>query len=335
MWGSAIAGIAGAGASIYQTDKNIEYQQQANEQNIQLQKDINQQNIDNQWKMWNATNEYNSPAAQMARYREAGLNPHLIYGQSNTAQAMNVGTAQAPQVQAKHMNLNLDSMFSWAGQYLDLLSKKQDLEQKKIETDIMGSTYDDVLQQTHLKTQHLERMLTKVDKEIESIGFENTYKSYQNQIKSFEVDMLPILRSLKENELSISNSQVDLIPTVKLKANAEYRLTEFTIGLTEMKQKLVEAQKNSEVEKLGLTKAQVSYYLQQVNESLERVNKIKSDVTLNTAYFNYYKKGFGISQFKAVNDIYHSMNAADLLNFGRGFSDLRDGLYRDFIKLKK
>lgn len=28
-------------------------------------------------------NSYNSPAAQMARYRQAGLNPHLIYGQGN------------------------------------------------------------------------------------------------------------------------------------------------------------------------------------------------------------------------------------------------------------
>lgn len=37
--------------------------------------------------LWKATNEYNSPEAQMARYQQAGLNPNLIYGQSNTAQA--------------------------------------------------------------------------------------------------------------------------------------------------------------------------------------------------------------------------------------------------------
>lgn len=37
--------------------------------------------------LWNLTNQYNSPEAQMARYQQAGLNPNLIYGQSNTAQA--------------------------------------------------------------------------------------------------------------------------------------------------------------------------------------------------------------------------------------------------------
>ena len=36
----------------------------------------NQQNVD----FWNMQNEYNHPSAQMARLREAGLNPHLVYG---------------------------------------------------------------------------------------------------------------------------------------------------------------------------------------------------------------------------------------------------------------
>lgn len=35
--------------------------------------------------MWNLTNQYNSPAAQMQRYQDAGLNPNLIYSQQNTA----------------------------------------------------------------------------------------------------------------------------------------------------------------------------------------------------------------------------------------------------------
>lgn len=38
-----------------------------------------------QLEAWNMENEYNSPSAQMQRYQDAGLNPNLIYGQSNTA----------------------------------------------------------------------------------------------------------------------------------------------------------------------------------------------------------------------------------------------------------
>lgn len=37
--------------------------------------------------LWKLQNEYNTPAAQMQRYQDAGLNPNLIYGQQNVASA--------------------------------------------------------------------------------------------------------------------------------------------------------------------------------------------------------------------------------------------------------
>lgn len=40
-----------------------------------------------QLEFWKLQNEYNSPQSQMARYKEAGLNPHLIYGQGNNGNA--------------------------------------------------------------------------------------------------------------------------------------------------------------------------------------------------------------------------------------------------------
>lgn len=49
--------------------------------------------------MWNRTNEYNTPANQMKRYEEAGLNPNLIYGQSNTTSA-----GSTPSVQPSRYN---------------------------------------------------------------------------------------------------------------------------------------------------------------------------------------------------------------------------------------
>ncbi|CAF3321572.1 unnamed protein product [Rotaria socialis] len=35
--------------------------------------------------MWNKSNEYNSPQAQMARLKSAGLNPNLVYGSGNVS----------------------------------------------------------------------------------------------------------------------------------------------------------------------------------------------------------------------------------------------------------
>jgi hypothetical protein len=45
---------------------------------------------------WNRQNQYNSPEAQMARFKEAGLNPHLIYGQMTTAQPIKTPEVQTP-----------------------------------------------------------------------------------------------------------------------------------------------------------------------------------------------------------------------------------------------
>jgi hypothetical protein len=77
--------------------------------------------------MWNRTNEYNSPVAQMQRFKDAGLNPHLIYGKGTPGNA----TMGQPQ-QAK-----------WQGQPLQMpdiralqtLSGITDIKQKNAQTD--------------------------------------------------------------------------------------------------------------------------------------------------------------------------------------------------------
>lgn len=57
----------------------------------------NRKNMDYQnnllLKNWYLQNAYNSPAEQMKRFREAGLNPNLIYGQTNMAGS--IGTPSA------------------------------------------------------------------------------------------------------------------------------------------------------------------------------------------------------------------------------------------------
>lgn len=54
-----------------------------NKQNAYMEKRWNIQNQYNE-NRWKIENEYNSPEQQMARFRAAGLNPNLIYGQGNS-----------------------------------------------------------------------------------------------------------------------------------------------------------------------------------------------------------------------------------------------------------
>lgn len=51
--------------------------------------------------LWQLNNEYNTPESQMKRFQDAGLNPNLIYGQSNEAPA----PASASATQFRPQNL--------------------------------------------------------------------------------------------------------------------------------------------------------------------------------------------------------------------------------------
>lgn len=114
------------------------------------QRDTNIANMDMaQWQyqaaleQWQRENEYNSPAAQMQRYMDAGLNPNLIYGQQN----LSAGSPQpsAPTVQApKMMNTRtqramakLNAVTGAAQAIMSTLGEFQTLQQKAAQTDMV------------------------------------------------------------------------------------------------------------------------------------------------------------------------------------------------------
>lgn len=72
--------IFGMGADLYNADQNRDAEVQNNLINYKRTRAINQQNRDWAVQDWEKTNDYNSPAQQMQRLKEAGLNPHLVYG---------------------------------------------------------------------------------------------------------------------------------------------------------------------------------------------------------------------------------------------------------------
>lgn len=87
--GSSIIGNAWQGYQ--QSNQNSWNQTQAQQQQQWNQDMANQQQ---QWALqnWNMQNQYNSPQSQMARFKAAGLNPHLIYGQGNPGNAQSIQT---------------------------------------------------------------------------------------------------------------------------------------------------------------------------------------------------------------------------------------------------
>lgn len=89
----AIIGAGGAiGGQLIGGAFNLGGMKLQHEYNKEMAAIQNQYNID----MWNMQNEYNSPTAQMARLKDAGLNPNLMYGMGNTGNASKAPEMVAP-----------------------------------------------------------------------------------------------------------------------------------------------------------------------------------------------------------------------------------------------
>lgn len=121
-----------------------------------------QRQYDDNLALWNLQNEYNNPASQMQRYKDAGLSPHLVYGAGTAGTAANIDAPTPPsldlqtpdiselgrgiqgatdsyfqvqtqQEQMKQIKTNIDSME--ANQYKTLIDAAQQLFDLKLDID--------------------------------------------------------------------------------------------------------------------------------------------------------------------------------------------------------
>lgn len=95
--------------------------------------------------------DYNSPKNQMARYREAGLNPNLMYGQGNPGNAQQT----MPQYRPPEYQFTAPDVLGMLGQYQQL--KVAHEQEKNISADTANKT-----------TQNL---IMKLDEQIKNAEF--------------------------------------------------------------------------------------------------------------------------------------------------------------------
>lgn len=85
-------------------------------------------------RMWQLQNEYNHPSSQMARLREAKLNPNLVYGNGNSIQA--AASPQSWKPDAPQFNVNPGDVMS---RYFDAEVKQATVDNLRKQNTIMDS----------------------------------------------------------------------------------------------------------------------------------------------------------------------------------------------------
>lgn len=148
---------------------NIALTEQQLENNLQLADHQFSKNLE----MWNIQNAYNSPESQMARYKQAGLNPALMYGQGTSGNAQ-----QMPQYQSPHSERAL----------VDYRGKQA--------FNPMQSLFD--YQQSRANEANLKILQGQRDKiDVEILGIQS-----QNALKQVE---LAIANATKRDKINISH----------------------------------------------------------------------------------------------------------------------------------
>ena len=83
--GNIVGSALGAWGANKQARINADVARENTDKTILANKQMAEYQYSKDLEMWNLANKYNSPEMQMERYKEAGLNPNLIYGSGASA----------------------------------------------------------------------------------------------------------------------------------------------------------------------------------------------------------------------------------------------------------
>lgn len=138
--------------------------------------------------MWNQQNAYNSPEAQMSRYKDAGLNPHLIYGQGTPGNATNMpqyhpadikyDMLQPPNTGAAigHVGQSLLPMLMSVGSWI------QDIKLKEAQTDQVKAATTKTFTQEEQMRQLIEHLRKRNPMALQDLNQKLSLFPYQTQM---------------------------------------------------------------------------------------------------------------------------------------------------------
>lgn len=258
---SAIASFVGNIANNANINHQVSEQRKENQANrdwnLNLAKQQNQWNIE----QWNRENEYNSPSAQMARYKSAGLNPDLIYGQSNLSAASPEMTAGDGSLPTDVSNLaNKRTMLDMVSASLDNRIKYEQLQGLK--KDNKSKDYDNDLLARKVDTERALSYLVgdPSSSETSDLASKLPFRAYQQY--------LSLVSAATDQANKVSDNDLKLRDLALKKLDIAFKEKSNQILLDDL------------AEKLKITKAEAKYYTETVAlrvHGLKMDNKLKEN----------------------------------------------------------
>lgn len=205
-----IGGAAALAGGLVGAFTNRKSQKDANRTNIQLARE--QQQFEE--RMVQQQNEYNSPAAQMQRYAQAGLNPNLVYTQGNPGNQTSIPSYQRANVQPAQFNFQQDMSNAVAQVYNNLQAVAQirkanaDARSTEIDNQIKLGSWENQIQYDISRYTALDEFYRNPEYFLKN-------KSLQNKLLNEQYGVTGYNNLLKQMEYNFMNGNeigTDLYP---------------------------------------------------------------------------------------------------------------------------
>lgn len=305
-------GWAGLGLGVVDTVANVLMTERQNRLNREENERNYQRNVD----FWQMQNDYNHPAAQMERLREAGLNPNLIYGTPDIAG----NNANAPESSKTHYERPNDidmlgmamnaQQFAKESDLYDLKIEEQELENEAKRLDNIRRGNENSVFWTKFKQNY-----RKVESEIGLVDVKKLTELSLQELNDAKTQFQKFVQSAEEQKLPIILENLKKDGKIK---DQEYERLKRECDLLEAKKKevLANAQALYQLaEKYKAEKANIELSTQLMKEMHDAEVALKKSMTeLNNANANLADSNAKLAGEKASMYKYEVI-ADDVNNF--------------------
>lgn len=211
------------------------------ERQLKHSKELSAYEFDKNMEAWRIQNAYNAPSQQMQRFREAGLNPNLIYGKGTPGNATELPKYQAPRPNYRY---NLGPMMQ------GVLANYNSTLKNNAEVDLLRKNRD--LQDEKILTESVNRGLTAAQTLKADADTKN-----RRILNSYQADLLKqqLVNSRTKVSEMVSNTQVNYA-----------------------RKELLKAQTASEMERPAQVRATVRQIQANTSLSRKQIEKLNSDI---------------------------------------------------------
>lgn len=218
---------------------------------------------------WAMQNQYNHPSSQMARLREAGLNPNLVYGTGavgNTSTNVRGTEAKAWNPQAPQIDLG-GSVSSGLGAYYDVKVKEAQVDNLRVQNTVLKN--DALLKAANTLKSYIDSMKGQADTDLKKFEL-------KKQTSLFETTIAQALTNLEKTKVDIEKTKAD---------------TQFTIDENTRKAMLFQPTFEKAVEEVFTQRAKTELTKQQAAVARQNIELMKKTGVLRDIEIGWAKKG--------------------------------------------